>query len=75
MQLEPMKATLKAPVIRRLKLNMMNCFQVLLSISTCASTPSASPESPRHFAPPAPPDPAIATLLAGAYTRIHFSSN
>jgi len=33
-----MKPTLKAHGYKRLELNMMNCFRILLSISTCAAT-------------------------------------
>ena len=37
-QVDPIKPTLKAHGNKRLKLNVINCLQLLLSISTCAAT-------------------------------------
>jgi hypothetical protein len=41
---DPIKPTLKAPVIKRLKLKCENCFQVLPSTSTCVATTSVPAE-------------------------------
>jgi len=38
-QVDPVKPKLKPPGIKRLKLSMIYCFQVLLSKLTCAATP------------------------------------
>jgi hypothetical protein len=40
-QVDPIKPTLKAPGTERLKLALMDCFQNLLSSSTCAATQRA----------------------------------
>jgi len=60
-QVDPIKPTLKAPGTKRLKLKyVLNGFQVLLSISTCAATPWAVVHHVcgGRQAPPAPAAPA-----------------
>ena len=72
MQLDPIKPTLTVLGIKRLNLNIMMCFQVLLSISICAATQwTAQGLVPFWMDPPGA---GIGSNWAGDYTRPLFSS-